>query len=285
MTGFLMQIRLTGLLWLCTTIVSVQADESPRLQILLSKDTAVFQDFYQTFAPAAQKTLGAHLELLEDVPSSTAPLPTLTLAVGTFACLDLLAQASTRPVLCTLTPRLAILDALKAYAGPATALYIDQPIDRHLTLIQQALPDTRTLGFIAGPVSEREVAALANATQQRGWRLLNVNYTGEQNIIATLQPLLDGADVVLALPDPAVYSKMHIYSVLLALYRKTIPLFGFSSAFVDAGALTAVFSTPEQIAQQTVELTARWLNDPGQAPPPPEYPRYYSVRVNRGVVK
>jgi putative ABC transport system substrate-binding protein len=97
--------------------------------------------------------------------------------------------------------------------------------------------------------------------------------------------LLDGADVVLALPDPAVYSKMHIYSFLLALYRKTIPVFGFSSAFVDAGALTAVFSTPEQIAQQTVELTAQWLNDPGQAAPPPAYPRYYSVRVNRGVVK
>ncbi|MCP5197888.1 MAG: hypothetical protein H6974_14050 [Gammaproteobacteria bacterium] len=262
-----------------------QTGPPPRLPVLLSKETPVFQQFYRAFAPAAQRILSVPLERLDNITSVTASSGLPTIAVGTFACLDLLGQDSRRPVLCTLTPRLAIVDAMAAYRGPVTALYLDQPVERHLALIRQALPETQTLGFIAGPVSEREVVPLERATVALGWHFLPVNYREAQNLVTTLQPLLNQADVVLALPDPVVNSPYNIYPLLLTLYHKTIPVFGFSSAYVDAGALAAVFSTPEQIAQQTVELAATWLKQPERAVPPPEYPRYFTVRVNQGVAK
>jgi ABC-type uncharacterized transport system substrate-binding protein len=250
---------------------------------LLSSNAPAFQQFYHAFAPAVRKTLGVQPELIEGTPAVLTQASTLVIAAGTASCLQLLKQESSRPVLCTLTPRLAIMDALAAYPGPATALFLDQPLERQLRLIKHALPDARTLGFVAGPVSKRQLPELTQATTTHGWKLASVNHTADDNIVATLRPLLGKTDVLLAVPDPEVYRKENIYYLLLALYRKNIPLFGFSSAYVDAGALAAVFSTPEQIAQQTVELAARWLKDPQHAAPTPEYPRYFTVRVNRGV--
>ena len=42
-------------------------------------------------------------------------------------------------------------------------------------------------------------------------------------------------------------------NILLTSYRRGVPLVGLSQAYVNAGALAAIFSTTEQLAEQTRE--------------------------------
>ena len=57
---------------------------------------------------------------------------------------------------------------------------------------------------------------------------------------------------------------------------------GFSRALLRAGAVAAVFSTPQQIATHTAEIISEWLQT-GVAPSGTVYPRHYLVGLNPAV--
>jgi ABC-type uncharacterized transport system substrate-binding protein len=65
---------------------------------------------------------------------------------------------------------------------------------------------------------------------------------------ASLNRLLYKSDVLLAIPDTRIHNQSTVSNILISSYRKRIPLIGFSSAYVKAGALAAVYSSPEDIA-------------------------------------
>jgi ABC-type uncharacterized transport system substrate-binding protein len=92
--------------------------------------------------------------------------------------------------------------------------------------------------------------------------------------------VLAQSDVMLGVVDPLVFSRTSAQSVLLTAYRRRVPLIGISSAYVDAGALAAVYSTPAQIGRQLAELIEQFSQNPTAKLPPPQYPKYFSVAVN-----
>nr|MBL8457364.1 hypothetical protein [Zoogloeaceae bacterium] len=74
--------------------------------------------------------------------------------------------------------------------------------------------------------------------------------------------------------------------ILLSCYRQRRPVFAYSKAYVDAGALAAVYSSPADIGRDTAE----WLSslDGGvtiDALPRPRAPRQFGVAVNRQVAR
>jgi ABC-type uncharacterized transport system substrate-binding protein len=83
---------------------------------------------------------------------------------------------------------------------------------------------------------------------------------------------------LLALPDSAVYNDSTIRNILLATYHRGIPLIGYSSGYVKAGALCAVYSTPEQIAAQAAQLIFKFKDT--HKLPAPQYPQEFEVTVN-----
>ena len=87
--------------------------------------------------------------------------------------------------------------------------------------------------------------------------------TAVREIYPALTKVLASADVILAMPDPMIFNNGTIHNILLAAYREERPLIGFSPAYVRAGALAAVYSTPQQIAHQIAETIQRALD--GQA--------------------
>jgi ABC-type uncharacterized transport system substrate-binding protein len=87
------------------------------------------------------------------------------------------------------------------------------------------------------------------------------------------------------LPDPLVFNKGTVQSLLLTTYRYQDPVIGFSQAYVKAGALAAVYSSPEQIGRQTGEALVRVLAGRALLLPLPEYPKYFSVSVNYQVAR
>lgn len=211
------------------------------------------------------------------------PAPQLVVTVGVSACKAVLEVSPPAAVLCAFLPR-ASYDALRGPqrsggAARTTALYVDQPAPRQLRLLRLALPQARQVGIVLGPDSRREETRLREAAAVAGIGLDAERIHAEHELVPAVRRVLERADALLAVPDRLVFNRHTAQNVLLAAWRRGKPVMGYSGAYVDAGALLAVFSTPEQVGRQLGETVAALAAAP-QALPEPQYPRYYSVSVN-----
>ena len=73
-------------------------------------------------------------------------------------------------------------------------------------------------------------------------------------------------------------------SILLTSYRFQKPIVAFSRAYVDAGALAAIFTTPEQVAADLIAWL-RLQKDESVQLPPPRGPASFDIAVNRQVAR
>ena len=90
-------------------------------------------------------------------------------------------------------------------------------------------------------------------------------------------------DVLLALPDRAIYNPDSFRSILLATYRHKQGVIGFSSDMVRAGALATTYSEIEDIDAQVTVVAAAYVD--GGALAPPRFPRYFRTAINDGVAR
>ncbi len=203
----------------------------------------------------------------------------LIVAIGSEALKSVLNINTKVPILSILAHK-HIFDALTLkHSNPVTAIYLDQPLERQLHLIQCLLPpeEQQPLGLLLGVHSGQIHESLQNAV------VLRVNPS--ENPVAVLDALLDEAAVVLAIPDPHIYNPKTARGILLTAFHKRVPLIGYSRTFVKNGALAAVYSTTKQLSAQTVAMILTIINNPNKKLPPPQYPQEFSVAVNYQVAK
>lgn len=209
-------------------------------------------------------------------------------AIGTQAAQAALASDLEAPLLVTLLPQSAFerLIAEKRRGGaprPISAVFLDQPIDRQLDLIRLALPNAKRIGVLLGPESAKQLPQLQSEAAERHMRISAQHVDNEKELAVSLQKLLPESDVLLALPDPAVFNAGTIQLILLASYRQQLPLFGFSAAYARAGAIASLHSTPAQIGLLAAEMLRAGLAN-GQLPPP-RHPNRYTVATNPHVAR
>lgn len=90
-------------------------------------------------------------------------------------------------------------------------------------------------------------------------------------------------EVLLALPDSAIYNPENIRNILLSTYRRKQAVIGFSSDMVKVGALATTYSEIEDINAQVAEMAAGFVAT-GDLPPP-QFPRYFRTAINEGVAR
>lgn len=224
---------------------------------------------------------------LAEWPAYRGPGPRLYVALGTEACSQLARKPLSAPVLCTLLPRASfervLREAGRRAGASLSALYLNQPPGRQLDLVRLALPQARRIGVLWGPDSAANEAALEAAAQARGLRVVGVPVRPDEPVFAGLKKILDESDVLLALADPHIYNSNSIQNILLTSFRAQIPMLAFSPAYVRAGALMAVHSTPRQIGQQAGALARGVLQ--GQPLGQPQFPLQFDVSVNEHVAR
>jgi putative ABC transport system substrate-binding protein len=224
---------------------------------------------------------------LSELSAQRGPGPRLYVALGTEACSQLGRRPLMAPVLCTLLPRASFERVLRESARRAgasfSALYLNQPPGRQLDLIRLALPQARRIGVLWGPDSVANEAALEVAAQARSLRVVGVPVRPEEPVFAGLKKILDESDVLLALADPQIYNSNSIQNILLTSFRAQVPMLAFSPAYVRAGALMAVHSTPRQIGQQAGVMARGVLL--GQPLGQPQFPLQFDVSVNEHVAR
>jgi ABC-type uncharacterized transport system substrate-binding protein len=164
------------------------------------------------------------------------------------------------------------------------AIYIDQPLDRHLLFSKLALPNVNRFSFIISNGNKHTIDKL-NLLDQESYRIGILN-PGD-NVLSTLSHILTDADAIIAVPDPIIFNLRTTRSILLSTYRKRIPVIGFSESYVKAGALAAIYSTPEFIGKQTGEVISHLIEQDSLRnkafPLPRIHAKYFSISVNKRV--
>lgn len=165
-----------------------------------------------------------------------------------------------------------------------SAIYLDQPVSRHLQLVRAAQPRARSVGAVLGPLQSVSQSELSDAANNAGLRLSTAVLSGG-DLFASLQALLPNVDALLLFPDPLVVNRSSVQNLMLTTYRQRVPVVGYSQNLVEAGALVAVYSTPHQIGQQVAETIQRILPARQWELPPPAYPKYFTIKTNNSVAR
>lgn len=239
---------------------------------------------YRTFADALRHKLRSDKYVLkikraDDVLGGSG----LYIAVGMKAAI--LMASRNIPTLNVFVPRTGydkLLQETVSHSTPRSAIYLDQPLERQVALLTAALPETRTAGVLYSS-SLPELANLRRLLSKMNIRLQEREVGKNQNLNAALVSLLEQSDVLLVVPDTEIFNAATIRNILLTSYRKQVPLLGISQAYVKAGALCAVYSTPQQIAEQSVAMIERFVAT--GVLDAPQYPEQFEVTVNKQVAR
>lgn len=162
-----------------------------------------------------------------------------------------------------------------------SAILLDQPAERQIHLLRHLLPQVDSVGILLGPSSERNAESLVRVARDHRLKPVVSTIQAENELLPALKPLLENTGALLAVPDPVVHQPGTAQTLLLTSYRYKKPVIGYSQAYVTAGALAAVYSSPTDIARQAAET----VRTHGLQLPPPQPPRYFSIGVNRQVAR
>lgn len=214
--------------------------------------------------------------------------PQAFVALGTEAAKRLALDATRAPVLSALLPRSSFERVLRESGRRASArfnvLFLNQPLQRQVALIRLALPQAKRLGVLWGPDSAARAPVLRPLASANGLVLQEAMVDGTTPLFPALQSVLENSDVMLALADPLVFNSSSLQNVLMTTIRYKVPMVAFSPAYVRAGAMLALYSTPTQVGTQAAQWALGVLaNRP--LPEPALEPLDFEISANEQVAR
>lgn len=160
------------------------------------------------------------------------------------------------PVLSTMILREEPLCSKKNNA----AILLQFPPEVQLQWLQNILPRTKRLGILYDPVrSSILIREVEEAARKKNIETVLFEVNSPKQLSAGLKYMSRNADVLLAIPDPTVYSGKTAKEVLLFSYRNRIPFVGLSSTWVKAGALYAIEVDYQDLGRQAAALANKIL--------------------------
>jgi ABC-type uncharacterized transport system substrate-binding protein len=252
------------------------------LALVIGETSAPYREFAATFSEALQQSNWriAAAGKIESIEAGSAP--DVLIALGADAFRQILARAGNTPVIATFISR-TMYEKILVEAGPGrgrtSAIFIEQPIARQVAFLRQLLPGYNRIGMLTSRENRAALLPFRQSLLANGLSFDSEESDGDESLLPAVNALLPRVSLLLATPDQAIYKRDNIKTILLTSYRHQKPVIAFSAAFVNAGALAAVYSTPQQIARQTADL----LVAHGSALFSPEYPQLFSVAINRSV--
>lgn len=255
---------------------SALAAEPLHLLIVQSDASPLYQSFTRTLIQNLPENI--HADVAQHTEDFKGQQPDVIVTVGVRAA-DWVAGRSNLPMLAAMIP--SNTDLLAKRSQQLTALYLDQPWSRQLDLIHAAIPLRNKIGLLVSSVTHLNMRKLQEEITAHKDTLFAKSLRRDETLFDDLETVLSNSDVLLAVPDSAVYNANTIRNVLLSSYHKGIPLIGFSAAYVRAGALCAIFSTPEQLAAQTSTMIVSFSRT--GLLPKAQYPELFSIAVNQEV--
>lgn len=240
---------------------------------------------YQEFASSLQRSLHGSKWRIRYTDKALRPIERnpvdLIVTAGSEALRQTLENPGRTPVLATLLPANTYHTLLQASTRPPpiSAIYLDQPALRQARLLRLLFPDSQRVGILVSDQSASQANAFRPIFASQRLQIVTEHANNDQQLVPALESLLPRTDLLLALPDPLLYSRNSVKPLLITAYRFKRPVIAFSAALTKAGALAALYSTPAQIGRQAGEAIAAR----GSRLPPPSGPYEFSLSINKSV--
>jgi ABC-type uncharacterized transport system substrate-binding protein len=210
----------------------------------------------------------------------------LIITVGGKAAARAAERTPTAPVLHTVLPRKTFEYIYRNQRNnKASAIFIDQPLVRKFALIQDSMPERKRVGILIAETREVDREGIRRLAAQFGLAIQFGVVDSEKEIGNILRELLGQSDVLLALPDPVIFNQHTVKNILLSSYHNRVPVIGFSMAYVKAGAIVAVYSSPDEIGKHIGEWVEYYLKYRGRVLSRQSFPTYFSVSTNESVAE
>jgi putative tryptophan/tyrosine transport system substrate-binding protein len=204
-------------------------------------------------------------------------------ALGSRAFMAALRHSGGKPVIAALITQASIDEMPPAAGDRWTAILLDQPLDRWISLLQQAFPGIQQVGMLAGPGSQRAIHNIERRMGERRLALVSEQISSSEEVVPAIERLVPRMGVLLALPDPVAHNRNTVQPLLLTTYRSGIPVVAYSESYQQAGAVVALYSTVPQVVAQVID-SLQQVRD-GKALPNIQAPRYFTVGVNATVAR
>lgn len=275
--------------WLAiaSSVLAGPANAAQVVWLALSGQGGPYDETVEAIRTEVQRN-GAQVELVvrpwQELVRLEGRPPRLVITIGVAAMRGFVESGPKVPLLATLVPRTAYAKlANPAGQGgrPHSAVWLDQPAGRQFELLRLSMPLRQRVAVVFGPESRIHEEEVLRAASERKFIVVPAHSEGNEQLWLALQPVIDDADVLLALADPQVYNGGTLHTVLTSTYRRGVPVVAFSPAFTRAGALLALYSTPTQIGVQVGGIVRTTLD--GHPLPPPQGPQDFSIGINVNV--
>ena len=254
-------------------IVVAEMEKAPQSETVAALNTELQRD-------------GVGVEVLAPASANHAALAgaSLIVTIGGQAAHTTVALETETPVLHVLLSRIT-LDALGHRPGgaPWSAIVLDQPAERQIALVRLALPKHERIATIAGPETPALARALAAAATHSGLDVRSAEAADIPALYPALRSVLEQPAVLVITPDGQVFNSQTVHHVLLTAFRLRAPVLGFSAAYVRAGAVLGLYTTPAQAGTEAAGVVRRVLA--GRALPPAGEHALFEVGVNPTVAR
>ncbi|NOE84737.1 ABC transporter substrate-binding protein [Vibrio cholerae] len=140
------------------------------------------------------------------------------------------------------------------------------PVEQHVELIKEILPNVKSIGVVYNPgeanaVSLMELLKLSAA--KHGIKLVEATALKSADVQSATQAIAEKSDVIYALIDNTVASA--IEGMIVAANQAQTPVFGAATSYVERGAIASLGFDYYQIGVQTADYVAAILEgkEPG----------------------
>ena len=263
-----------------------RAQQEQNILLVRPEDSALASEVEEAFAKRIQERCksrptcpGIHPVAVAGLAAAPKPPPSLMVSLGHEASRAISRIAGDIPQLHVLVSR-AQHDSHVGTAGNRSAIYLEQPLSRYFELIRFLMPDRTRVGILLSEHTEDLRERLQSLAERMSMDLQIVEVKSGKQIGKQLHSLKDRIDVLLALPDPSIYNRATLATILLTTYRDQIPVVGFSEGMVKAGAIAGIHSSPRNIGIEAADAAFDLLQG---TPASTAYPKTFDVTVNRRV--
>ena len=258
------------------------------VHIVFSDDTTPYMDFrhgFESSLPESFKALSRFYLDTDAIDPESLDEQSVILSVGTAATRWAL-ENTRQTVMASMIPSQSF-HRLKA-AHPdrqLTALFIDQPPERHMALARSLLPEAENLAIFSSGLDEGIKVRLAQAAERVGLTLHFKSVRSRTETIRAVRATGGNADALLILPGSETMPAPSLRALLLHSFREDLPVIGYSSGLVSAGSVAAIHSVPTKLGEESAEYLQRLLGMNASEWPPERYPSGFEVSSNRELAR
>lgn len=211
------------------------------------------------------------------------------ITLGTSAADRILAKKITQPVINTLITESAFNALAEKYYGDVSKatdsgvnpIVLDQPFERRLKLARQLLKNMADVGVMLGPSVAKNHNSYTQSLLERDLNPKILLLDSNKNPIRQLDPIVKASDVFIPIAGSHLINVTTAKWILQLAYRYRIPVIGYSENYVAAGALASVYSSPQDVSRQTLELVESLLAEGHKNQV--HLPNYCTVKFNKTV--